>query len=489
MLASIPFALRTHGLRRIQRVAQEQIRALQQERWQHLLQLAMERSPFYRQRLRGIDPHRCRPADIPPLTKAEMMSNFDALVTDPRIRREEVERFIADPANLGKFFLGRYAVCHTSGSQGQPALVLRHRRHALLAFEIQVARASKLPGSLKAFVSRMIWPGRVATVTQKPGFYPSGSTFAYVAAARLRLVNLLRLSVFDPIDQLVGRLNDFQPQYLSGYTGALESLAREELAGRLRLRGRLQLITSHAEPLPESSRDFITRAFGVHVADSYSMAECEALASGCLHFRGSHLNADLALFEVVDEHYRPVPDGRPGAKVLVTNLYNLVQPMIRYEIDDTVTMSPTPCPCGSPLPLIQSIDGRTKERFWIAVNGSYRELQYYLFLAALHNYLDMAEHQVLQTGTNRFVVRAAPLPGKVLSAERIAQLVRSSVCAEGLEDVVKVDIEVVDAIPRDPQTGKIHRARNLVGPPPAGPLPEVVKSTDRRDQMAAVPGV
>jgi phenylacetate-coenzyme A ligase PaaK-like adenylate-forming protein len=259
MLAAIPFALRTHGLRRIQRATQEQIRSLQQERWQHLLQLAMDRSPFYRQRLRGIDPRRCRPGDIPPLTKAEMMANFDALVTDPRIRREEVERFIADPANLGKFFLGRYAVCHTSGSQGQPALVLRHRRHALLAFSIQVARASKLPGSLKAFLQRMIWPGRVATVTQKPGFYPSGSTFAYVAAARLRLVNLLRLSVFDPIDQLVAGLNDFQPQYLSGYTGALESLAREQLAGRLRLRGQLQLITSHAEPLPESSRNLSPR--------------------------------------------------------------------------------------------------------------------------------------------------------------------------------------------------------------------------------------
>jgi phenylacetate-coenzyme A ligase PaaK-like adenylate-forming protein len=184
-----------------------------------------------------------------------------------------------------------------------------------------------------------------------------------------------------------------------------------------------------------------------------------------------------------------VPDGQPGAKVLVTNLYNLVQPMIRYEIGDTVTMSPTPCPCGSPLPLIQSIQGRTKERFWIEVNGSYRELPYYLFLAALHNYLDMAEHQVLQTGNNRFTVRAAPLPGKALSAERIAQLVMRSVCAEGLQDVVKVDIEVVDAIPRDPKTGKIQRARNLVGPPPVGPLPEVLKSAHRCDQMAAAPGV
>jgi phenylacetate-coenzyme A ligase PaaK-like adenylate-forming protein len=239
----------------------------------------------------------------------------------------------------------------------------------------------------------------------------------------------------------------------------------------LRLRGKLHLITSIAEPLSHASRQFIESSFDVHVADSYSMAECQALTTGCLHFRGSHVNSDLAIFEVVDENYRPVPAGEPGAKVLVTNLYNSVQPLIRYEIGDVVTMSPTPCPCGSPLPLIQSIHGRTKERFWIEVNGSYRELQYYLFLAALHNYLDMAEHQVLQTGHNRFVVRAAPLPGRTLSAEKLRRLVMRSVCAEGLEDVVHVDIEVVDAIPPDPTTGKKQRARNLVGlPPEAGAL-------------------
>jgi phenylacetate-coenzyme A ligase PaaK-like adenylate-forming protein len=426
----------------------------------------MERSPFYRQRLWGIEPRRCQPSDIPPLNKAEMMDHFDSLVTDRRIRREDVERFVAEPANLGKYFLGRYAVCHTSGSQGQPALLLGHRRHALLSVAVQVARASVLPNSLKAYIQRMIRPARLATVTQKPGFFPSGSTYAYLASARLRIIKHLQLSVFEPIEKLVARLNDFQPEHLSGYTGALESLAREQMAGRLQLRGCLQLITSHAEPLPESSRQFIESTFGVRVADFYSMAECLALTTGCLHFRGSHVNSDLALLEVVDEQYRPVPDGEAGAKVLVTDLCNTVQPMIRDEIGDVVTMSPTPCPCGSPLPLIQSIEGRTKERFWIEVNGAYRDLPYYLFLAPLHNYLDMAEHQVLQVGHNRFVVRAAPLPGKTLCPEKLRHLVMRSVRAEGLNDTLQVETEVVDMIAPDPKTGKNQRARNLVGPPP-----------------------
>src|SRR5205823_10944439 len=115
--------------------------------------------------------------------------------------------------------------------------------------------------------------------------------------------------------------------------------------------GRLKGLTSAAEPLPPDARARIERAFGVHVSDCYMMAECPPLTTGCPEFPGSHVNADLALLEVVDDEYRPVPDGTPGAKVLVTNLYNLVQPLIRYEVGDVVTVSPSPCPCGSPLPL------------------------------------------------------------------------------------------------------------------------------------------
>src|SRR5918911_3772981 len=75
------------------------LRARRQRRWRRLLRHAYDHSPFYGERLRGLDLGRCRPADLPPLTKAEMMANFDAVVTDRRIRQAHVERFVADPAN------------------------------------------------------------------------------------------------------------------------------------------------------------------------------------------------------------------------------------------------------------------------------------------------------------------------------------------------------------------------------------------------------
>jgi phenylacetate-CoA ligase len=226
-------------------------------------------------------------------------------------------------------------------------------------------------------------------------------------------------------------------------------------------------LSNTSEPLTPDARELIEGAFGVRVSDCYLMAECLALTTGGPHSGGAHVNSDLATLEVVDDDYRPVPDGVPGSKVVVTNLYNRVQPLIRYEVGDVVTMRPSPCPCGSPLPLVESVGGRTKERFWIDVNGGRREIPYYLFLAGLHHCTELAEHQVLQTGHNRFAVRVAPQPGKVLSASRVGELVRRSVEAEGLAGLLRVDVEVVSEIPRDPRSGKMVRARNLLGPPHA----------------------
>ncbi len=463
------FLFRVSRLRSLGRRTAEQVRAVQEARWRRLLRHAAAHSPFYRERLAGLDLDRCRPADVPPLTKAELMARFDEIVTDRRVRRADVERFMADPANLGRFYLGRYAVCHTSGSQGQPAVVVQEGPDVLLGVEAQTARGQIVPDVplLLHAAGRLVRPARLAVVTQQPGFYPSGATFAYLAAARLPVLRLLHLSVFAPLADTVARLNEFQPEFITAYASALEELAREQERGRLRLRegGRLKGLTSTSEPLPPASRELVERAFGVRVSDCYMLAECLALTTGCPHFPGAHVNSDLAILEVVDDDGRPVPAGEPGAKVLVTNLYNRVQPVIRYEVGDVVTVSPTPCPCGSPFPLVQAVGGRTKERFWIEDGDGKREIPYYLFLAGLHHCTELAEHQVLQTGPRRFVVRVAPRPGLSVSAERVGRLVRRSVEAEGLARAVDVDVEVVDQIPRDPRTGKVARARNLLTHP------------------------
>ena len=65
-----------------------------------------------------------------------------------------------------------------------------------------------------------------------------------------------------------------------------------------------------------------------------------------------HVFEDLVHVEVVDDDGRAVPDGSPGSRILVTNLLNRTQPLIRFELTDLVTVSPEPCPCGRPFKVL-----------------------------------------------------------------------------------------------------------------------------------------
>jgi phenylacetate-coenzyme A ligase PaaK-like adenylate-forming protein len=445
----------------------EELRRIEEERFRKLLRYAVKNSPYYKRRFAGIDIETCKTTDIPVLTKPEMMEHFDELVTDPRIKKADIQKFVSDPSNIGKLYLGRYGVSHTSGSQGQPALIVQDYKARLIPFAARFTRGTLTKRGRLSQVHRIFNPARMAVLTQKPGFYPSASAFAYFPAGLSPVMKILKLSIFDPMPELIAKLEAFRPNFITGYASALEALGREEAEGRLNLRklGTLEQLTNVAEPLPKEEAKWLKDTFGVHIFDEYAMGECLALSSGCKTEFASHINIDLGKLEVVDEAGRPVPDGKEGAKILVTNLYNFVQPIIRYEIDDRIVMSPTPCSCGSRFPKVQSIIGRSKDMLWIRVGGVVREMPYFLFINTMHHHLDAAEHQVVQTGLNQFVVRVAPCPGKTLVVEDIRTRIHQGLVAEGINSEVNVEVEIVDAIPRGPY-GKVARAQNIYGPPP-----------------------
>jgi phenylacetate-coenzyme A ligase PaaK-like adenylate-forming protein len=400
-----------------------------------------------------------------------MMASLDDVFTDRRLHKSDLEDWVSVPSNLGKLHLGRYAVGHTSGSQGQPLIIVQPLEAMRLAFAVQVARGAVVKRAILPFLSRLWNPARYVLFTQRPGFFPSGAAYSYLPRSALPFFKIKRLSVFDPIEETVATLNAFKPEYLTGFTSSLEMLAREEEAGRLKLResGRLQQLTNFSEPMPPSTAKRLSKAFGVHVYNQYAMGECLALSSGCPQSLSAHLNADLAILEVVDEHNRPVPEGTPGKKVLLTNLYNHAQPFIRYEIDDVVTMSTAPCVCGSTMPHVDVVEGRTKDKLWVEEGGRYRELPYFLFLTALHHDLDIAEHQVVQTGHNRFVVRLVAQPGKVIDAEHMRRLLRETIAAERFATHIDLSVEIVHRIARGP-SGKAIRVVNQVGRPAASAM-------------------
>jgi phenylacetate-coenzyme A ligase PaaK-like adenylate-forming protein len=70
---------------------------------------------------------------------------------------------------------------------------------------------------------------------------------------------------------------------------------------------------------------------------------------------------DLVIVEVVDRNNRHVPPGAYGDKLLITVLGSRTQPLIRYELDDSVRLSPDPCPAGHTFALVDDIQGRQED--------------------------------------------------------------------------------------------------------------------------------
>ena len=76
-----------------------------------------------------------------------------------------------------------------------------------------------------------------------------------------------------------------------------------------------------------------------------------------------HVADDLVILEPADADGNVVPYGQPAERLLLTNLFNLTQPLIRYDLVDAVTMSDEPCPCGCAHRRITAVSGRIDGAF------------------------------------------------------------------------------------------------------------------------------
>ena len=141
----------------------------------------------------------------------------------------------------------------------------------------------------------------------------------------------------------------------------------------------------------------LVNAFEVRPFDLYGCTE-GLFGSECEYHQGIHLFEDTTLVENVDADSRPVPAGQPGARLLVTNLHNLVQPLIRVEVTDMVTVDPDPCPCGRILIRAKAIHGRTDDVLYLPARGGGQVAVHPLHFALLTGDPDVREFQVRQDG-------------------------------------------------------------------------------------------
>jgi phenylacetate-CoA ligase len=159
---------------------------------------------------------------------------------------------------------------------------------------------------------------------------------------------------------------------------------------------------------------------------------------------------------------QPAPPGEFGDLVL-TSLFNRAMPLVRCRIGDRGRLSPDPCSCGLPHPVLSELVGRAADMFVTAdgrlVHGSEigRRLQLFLSRAPLGSVGQVLFQQKHPAHWNVLVESAAGFNDEL--AAQLRQIVHST-----FGERCRVDIERVVLVPRE-KSGKYRYYRRLTESP------------------------
>lgn len=326
------------------------IRRYQERRAMRLVRHAIRHSPFYRDRYKDI---RIRSLDdfrkLPVINKRIMMENFDDLNTCGLKLAEVVAYAVEKEKNrdfLG-YYQDEYVIGLSSGTSGNKGLYVTPRELTRRLPFVFLAR-SGIPLRLLPF--HILFLLRVFS----QGFADIHAPF----------IHLRYLATMTPIPELLKAVNDSRINILM----APPSLVRLLLPHRREIIVPLKMIVCYAEVLETEERQRFAEAFGVRVIEIYQASEGQ-IGSAC-RCGNLHFNEDLVYVELLDESGNPLTEGDgPASRMLVTNLVNLAQPLIRYEMNDMVVLGGK-CPCGSSFRTIRNVLGRRDDVIWLKNRGN-----------------------------------------------------------------------------------------------------------------------
>jgi pimeloyl-ACP methyl ester carboxylesterase/phenylacetate-coenzyme A ligase PaaK-like adenylate-forming protein len=445
----------------------EGIARRQHSRLADLVAYARANSPYYRELYRKLPEQVDGPTLLPVTDKSKLMARFDDWVTDREVTREKVETFVADPGLVGHRFLDRYLVATTSGTSGVRGLFLLDERSMSMETALGSRAASMLgAGDVIRVLAR---GGRTAIVTS-----PGGHFYTVAATARFqldhpRLGRRMRVfSIRQPLPELVDELNQFNSAILSGFLGMLTVLAGEQEAGRLRIHP--ALVIPGGETLTADLRRRLAAAFGARVRAAYAATECSFLAIGCPH-GWYHVNSDWAVLEPVDADHRPTPPGELSHTALLSNLANQVQPVLRYDLGDSILLRPDPCPCGNMFPAVQ-VQGRAADLLTFSTaHGEPVTMSPILFGTLLDRLPSIGQFQLVQTAPSTLRVRLRTAACADGAPDQVWQTVRAEITHLLAEHkLADVTLERADEPPQQEPGGKFRRVIPLIKPTPEGQI-------------------
>ena len=274
------------------------------------------------------------------------------------------------------------------------------------------------------------------------------SSGLYDAANASRALRLLFVPTGEGLPAVRAALERFDPTVIVAPPHALRWLAERDTALAP------SRVFSAAEVLDPVDRAVIGAGFGGAALGEIYMATEGLFAVTCAH--GTlHLAEDRVLFEL-----EPAGDGlvSPLVSPIVTDFSRRAQIMARYRMNDLLRLAPEPCPCGSPLRAVLSVEGRRDDAFDLPARGGAGGRATVLpdvprdAVVGARGAGDAraTDFRVVQAGEREVVLLLPPEASDV--AEATATRLRDALAGAGADAVVRVAIG-----PLPPPDGKLRR--------------------------------
>jgi len=409
------------------------------EKFRRLVRHASERSPYYRRIIaeRKIDVERCVPSDFPVLTKTLLMQNFDEISTAPGVTKQAIADFLTRSHDPAELFLGKYRVIHTSGSSGEVGYFVYSPKDWL--------RGSYMGPRQRPPPRKRKGKFRLAYFAAIDGHYAGVTMIASIQSGLAKwFVDVRCFEVNSPMPEVIAGLNEYQPDFLSGYTTALKILAERQRAGELKLECLIGLGTA-GEATSDADRALLEQTFGCQLANMYGCSEHLGMGGS----RPGSPNIVLQDHDLIFEFH---PDHS-----VVTNLFNYTLPLIRYRMADI--LRPVDSGKHAPYLVIESLVGRNElQPVFKTRDGGEDFISPHtineVFVAGVTRF----QMHLLGAEAFRFMICLDP----ALDAEQRAAAIKAvsdrlrEILARKRMDNVRFEVLAVDDLPVNPRTRKFQ---------------------------------
>ena len=361
-------------LKYIQSLTPDEFRKWQDDQKWKIARHHYDNNPFYRKKVGNYFPDKWE--DLPIMEKPDYQGDLEKLLSDGYTRKNTY-------------------IANTSGSSGHPFFFAKNKEAHAMTWALIKNRYSWHGLKLNSKQARFLGT-------------PLETTTNFQEKIKHFIINRKLFPVFDlsdyTLEKFFKKIIKTKFEYIYGYTNSLVLFARYLIKNAIVLQNvcpTLSLCITTSEVLTPEDRKILNKAFGVNIVNEYGVSEAGAIVAFENKNKNWLLNKETQFIEIIDSNQLPLGDGKTG-EIIITDLYNIAMPFIRYRVGDIGLIKKTSTING--YKILDSLHGRTNDNIALPSGRVSPGLTfYYISRSILESSGVLKEFIIRQTALDTFV--------------------------------------------------------------------------------------